>query len=170
MFPPPKFFSRTFDDLQKSHNHFHRQCAAQFRRNMYHHWHRGPSRILWFALGAATTAMYLKHKDSDGQHRAWRHCANARIPQGAYSQNAPPAGQQPGQPDWQQKKWEYWGWSPHRPVIDPQASATTPPPTSAATTPGRLPDSVEDERQLQKIAHQATETVSAVPCPFRTGC
>ncbi|KAF8909402.1 hypothetical protein CPB84DRAFT_1766051 [Gymnopilus junonius] len=40
------------------------------------HWHRGPSRILWFALGAVTAAWWIKRKDSD--RHVFGHCR--RLP------------------------------------------------------------------------------------------
>jgi len=43
----------------------------------FHHWHRGPSRIVWFFLGAATATWWIKHKEI---HGSWStHCIRVPI-------------------------------------------------------------------------------------------
>lgn len=38
------------------------------------HWHRGPSRLFWFIIGAASTAWWLKYKDIHHHDRYFGHC------------------------------------------------------------------------------------------------
>jgi len=40
-------------------------------------WYRGPSRLIWFFVGAATATWWIKHKE--GWHGGSRHCIRAPI-------------------------------------------------------------------------------------------
>ncbi|KAL0951906.1 hypothetical protein HGRIS_008561 [Hohenbuehelia grisea] len=59
----------------------------------WHHaarWHRGPSRLLWFGLGALSASMWVKHKQwHEGQGKqCYEHCLRAPV-------QAPPTTPQP---------------------------------------------------------------------------
>ncbi|TFK32781.1 hypothetical protein BDQ12DRAFT_691974 [Crucibulum laeve] len=56
-------------------------------------WCRGPSRILWFAVGAGTAAWWIKHKDTE--RRPFGHCVRPLL-------QAPPPPSPPTPPseDW----------------------------------------------------------------------
>lgn len=46
----------------------------------HHHWHRGPSRILWFFIGAASATFWIKRKDMHNEGHFSR-CFRAPIQQ-----------------------------------------------------------------------------------------
>ena len=142
-----------------------------------HYYHR-PSRLIWFIIGAASATWWIKSKEA--QDFQVRHCSRARIPQEAYSAPAPQDQQQPGQAQLQQgqaqtqgrhwhRRWE-WSWPTPPPTgagIAGGAPAGTPgtvSPSGEPRAPLPMPQSTEnwdEERQrLQKLASQASETVS----------
>ncbi|KAG6854263.1 hypothetical protein C0991_008956 [Blastosporella zonata] len=59
-----------------------------------HYWHRhfyrGPSRLLWFALGAVTASIWAKEKERAEWSGKLRHCIRAPIPQPALSTQTEP--------------------------------------------------------------------------------
>ncbi|KIK09039.1 hypothetical protein K443DRAFT_84152 [Laccaria amethystina LaAM-08-1] len=50
----------------------------------YHlaHWHRRPSRFLWFFIGAGTATWWILHKDANSYHRHgfFGHCRRPQLP------------------------------------------------------------------------------------------
>lgn len=50
----------------------------------YHltHWHRGPSRFLWFFIGAGTATWWILHKGANAhyQHGLFGHCRRPQLP------------------------------------------------------------------------------------------
>ena len=50
----------------------------------YHlaHWHRRPSRFLWFFIGAGTATWWILHKDANAYHRHgfFGHCRRPQLP------------------------------------------------------------------------------------------
>ena len=147
---------------------------------MMHHFHRGPSRFLWFVIGAASATWWIKSKEAQGFQV--RHCSRARIPQEAYANPPVPQDQQqPGQSQpqaqghpWHHRRWE-WTWPTPPPTgtgIASNASAGAATggvannvgPTGEPRTPLPMPQSAdnwdEERQRLQKLATQASETVS----------
>lgn len=67
------------------HHYFHRHAnfAAAMHGNphFYRHWHRGPSRLLWFIIGAGSATAFIAHKEAhEGEKsRYWGHCFRAPI-------------------------------------------------------------------------------------------
>ncbi|KIY43765.1 hypothetical protein FISHEDRAFT_77702 [Fistulina hepatica ATCC 64428] len=45
----------------------------------YHHWHRGPSRLLWFIIGAVSAAYWMKRKQWCDDS-TYRRCFRPRVP------------------------------------------------------------------------------------------
>jgi len=80
--------------------------------SMFRHYsHRGPSRILWFFIGAATANWLLKRTDSDS--RTFGHCRrlqyqtplpNSSVPGGALSNDPSVPDSCEQQQSWQQEK------------------------------------------------------------------
>lgn len=114
-----------------------------FRHRLHmHHWHRrGPSRFVWFVLGATAASLFMKHKACHEYKVS--HCMQHRIPPEAYpppttttqapstatttaTQTSPGVGeggemQQQQHPrssedwHWRQRRWE-WSWPPREGV------------------------------------------------------
>ena len=149
--------------------HWHAHPLEHFTMR---HWHRGPSRLLWFILGAGASAWWIKHKEC--REYQVKHCMRSRLPPEAYpypppaqSQNQSPnqvqgsdqaQAQTQTQPQtqspedwhaaWHARKWE-WSWPPKETHHGP------------SVVPVKPPESWEDETQrLQKMTQQATEAVS----------
>ncbi|KAG6909033.1 hypothetical protein DXG01_002307 [Tephrocybe rancida] len=62
-----------------------------FAPNHYwYRWHRGPSRILWFALGAITASVWAKHRERTEWNGYPRLCARPPVPQPTLSTQAEP--------------------------------------------------------------------------------
>jgi hypothetical protein len=61
-----------------------------FRHRLHmHHWHRGPSRLLWFLFGAGVATWFAKQKECHAYQV--KHCMQHRIPAEAYP--PPPSSQ-----------------------------------------------------------------------------
>ncbi|KAJ4473827.1 hypothetical protein J3R30DRAFT_3707792 [Lentinula aciculospora] len=47
------------------------------------HWHRRPSRLLWFGIGAASATVYIMHKEAEQSGRAnyWKNCYRPPVQQ-----------------------------------------------------------------------------------------
>lgn len=58
----------------------------------YWHWHRGPSRLWWFVIGAVTATWW--HKSKEYHRYKLEHCSRHRIPSEAYP--GPPTTPTPG--------------------------------------------------------------------------
>lgn len=159
-----------------------------FSRMWHHHHHGGPSRLVWFVLGAVSTAWFMKSREADGFHV--KHCMRHRIPQDAYpspAQAQQTTQQQQQMQTWEQRRREWWGWPQAQAGVAPAVAhpdpasaaavaATAPavpsapaaPLPSSPSSPLPLPlphtqslDNWEEEKQrLQKLSQQATETVS----------
>ncbi|KAF8074898.1 hypothetical protein FPV67DRAFT_603475 [Lyophyllum atratum] len=53
------------------------------------HWHRGPSRLIWFFIGAATATWWIKHKE--GRHGGSNHhCIRAPVQPPVLSSHSDP--------------------------------------------------------------------------------
>jgi len=62
-------------------------------------WRRGPSRLVWFLIGAATATWWLKRKDTD--RRIFGHCMRPSI-QSSPSQSTDSSAPPPTNPGWPQ--------------------------------------------------------------------
>lgn len=47
----------------------------------YRQWRRGPSRLLWFMIGAGSATVFIAHREAHegGKSRYWSHCFRAPI-------------------------------------------------------------------------------------------
>ena len=97
----------------------------------YYHFHRGPSRILWFILGGVTAAWWMKRKEMNGHHPRYlggcvRHPVQPAAINGSeytsqpnhHQSQTPPRTQWPVNPDppasepirmpfgWSEQQWE----------------------------------------------------------------
>ncbi|KDR80503.1 hypothetical protein GALMADRAFT_240790 [Galerina marginata CBS 339.88] len=87
------------------------------------HWHRGPSRLLWFFFGGLAATWWIKHKDAD--RRVFGHCmrppvqappTDSAAPPSPWPQNMsdiprainniPPAHSSPVSAEWESRQWE----------------------------------------------------------------
>lgn len=128
-------------------------------------WHRGPSRIVWFLIGAGAATWWIRRKD--GERRIFGHCRRVSP----LDVNEAPQGPSP--------------WQPQTISDVPRAIANMPPSYEATpahqqqqpVSPGargmmgedwdprkmRHDDQWEAEKeQLAKLSRQATDTVRAV--------
>lgn len=143
----------------------------------FRHRRGGGSRLLWFLIGAGTTAFWIKsHHAHEWQVR---NCWRDRIPQDAY----PPPSAAQGQVEETKREKDcrrgWWGsresWGPwHAPPSQVQQAQTQAMPTGAPAVPAQpssptphvlpppMPTDRWDEERLrvQNLGKQATETVS----------
>lgn len=115
------------------------------------HWHRGPSRIVWFAIGALTAAWWIKRKDGD--RYTFGHCR--RLPPQSYPQTDPATSQSttPVTYTWPQT------------ISDiPRAINSIPPADSSPASPewGKRTEWLSEQERvhLANISRQATDAVS----------
>lgn len=142
----------------------------------YHWYHRGPSRLLWFIIGAGTASWWIKSKDA--HNFKVRHCSRHQIPPESYQApapvpppspadsatpqpsasvpapggyqaqtQAPPRQQQNAPSDWG------WGWNSSWSPIPPSSPSSPPPPP-----PFERWD--EEKVRMQELGRQANEKVS----------
>ncbi|KAF8963417.1 hypothetical protein BDZ97DRAFT_1758673 [Flammula alnicola] len=87
-------------------------------------WHRGPSRLLWFIVGAATATWWIKRKDAD--RRIFGHCKRPPI-----QASSGPASDHPGAfsgsrspfSDWEKRQdWQWEQEKEHLAKISRQAT------------------------------------------------
>lgn len=133
---------------------------------------RGGSRLLWFIIGAGTSAFWIKSHQAHEWHA--RHCGRDRIPQDAYP---PPSSLEETrrEKDWRRSGW--WGsresWGPWQAQAQTEAAQTSAPAVPAQSSPHVLPppmptDRWDEERlRVQNLGKQATETVSLSFIPAR---
>jgi len=153
--------------------HYHPAFGMGFRR--------GPSRLVWFVIGAATSAWWIKRKDND--KRIFGHCMRPALPPpgspvvSAPAPNAaeamiPGAGEQPQQSAAMVRQWQ-WQWPQNASEV-PQMVNNMPPagPAMYPPTPGAwsqdAPYKWDQEREhFAKLSKQAADTVSTLTCrPF----
>ncbi|KAF8920585.1 hypothetical protein CPB85DRAFT_494705 [Mucidula mucida] len=57
--------------MHSNHGYYYRYCRSR----------RGPSRLLWFFIGAGTAAFWIKHKQAADTHGKfyWKHCQRPPV-------------------------------------------------------------------------------------------
>ncbi|KAF5316665.1 hypothetical protein D9619_006655 [Psilocybe cf. subviscida] len=123
-------------------------------------WHRGPSRILWFLIGAGTATWWIKRKDGD--RHIFGHCRRVAPPASVEAQPAP--------------------WPPQSITDIPRVIANMPPASSEPASPqpvspgargmmgegwdpkrSRYEDHWDIEKeQLAKLSKQAADTMAEI--------
>lgn len=71
------------------HSFYRFSTSSSFPMSDHHdywrrfHFHRRPSRLLWFTIGAASATVYIMHKESKWNERAmyWNHCYRPPVQQ-----------------------------------------------------------------------------------------
>ncbi|KAJ3710979.1 hypothetical protein C8R42DRAFT_728914 [Lentinula raphanica] len=73
--------SRSFYKFSQSWRYPGFDYPGMFRRSHYHR--RGPSRLLWFGLGAASATWFIMHKEVEHSSRAtyWKNCYRVPVQQ-----------------------------------------------------------------------------------------
>lgn len=117
-----------------------------------HHFHRGPSRLIWFILGGVATAWWMKHKEIREHNGYFGHCVRKPI-------YAPPPPPSPADVN------DHYAEQP-RPVPHSQWDARYGTPSRNPSPPIALPfgwSNEEWEKEKEKMwsmGRQAGDTVS----------
>jgi hypothetical protein len=87
-----------------------------------HSYAHGPSRIIWFLVGAASTFCWMSHKEmrANGEHIAARYCIRKPI-------KPPPHLQSPIEPEPSPQTRTFKGWTPPSPLQSNWSFGQVPP-------------------------------------------
>ncbi|KAH8093795.1 hypothetical protein BXZ70DRAFT_949224 [Cristinia sonorae] len=142
-----------------------------------YHWHRGPSRLVWFMIGAFSATWWWKHKQ--GHNGRVSYCSRPELPANSY-QPPPyypqhPHQQQPppqstalmknetepaaaAEPVVHTREWN-WSWGSHTPLPPPPVDHGWDEEKHRQWEQERWEKRIDEEKQkLQNIGRQATDT------------
>ena len=121
---------------------------------MGRYWHRGPSRILWFAIGAFAATWWIKRKD--GERYSFGHCK--RLPPQPYPPPESSAAQSAASGD---NSWSF-GDIPRKINNFPPADYPAALPEWARSRSNNNSDwlTEEEKARFANMSRQATEAVS----------
>ncbi|KAF9054365.1 hypothetical protein BJ165DRAFT_1438287 [Panaeolus papilionaceus] len=116
---------------------------------MYGHWHhfrhpfmyRGPSRLLWFAIGAVTASWFIKRKD---ERRVWGHCRRPALGPNDLPQQSPD-----DQDPWKARATEF-----------SRTINNLNPPDGPVTPPWDEKEFQQQREHFAKVSRQAGEAMS----------
>jgi hypothetical protein len=94
---------------------FHHHYQQAHHQNPYVHmrsrWHgRGPSRLIWFAIGAGSACVWIAHKEAHEGRKSqyWNHCFKAPIQVPPMLPSSPNQTTTPTGHEHTNERWQHW--------------------------------------------------------------